>query len=99
MKAYLEKLIKVLSDEDREKIKAIPLKTSKLKVFLNYLLQIHSGEEMPKGELMKYLRVDDKMLRKMKSVLLLRPPLLNLKVALFQLIPLRPNSSALSVHI
>ncbi len=70
MKAYLEKLIKVLSDEDREKIKAIPLKTSKLKVFLNYLLQIHSGEEMPKGELMKYLRVDDKMLRKMKSVLL-----------------------------
>lgn len=70
MKAYLEKLIKVLNEEDIQKIKSIPLKTSKLKVFLNYLVLIRTDEEMAKPELMKYLRVDDKMLRKMKSVLL-----------------------------
>ncbi len=57
-------------EEDIEKIKSIPRKASKLKIFLNYLIQIRTGNEMEKEELMKYLRVDDKMLRKMKSVLL-----------------------------
>ena len=70
MKSYLEKLIKVLNDVDIEKIKSIQIKTSKLKVFLTYLVSIRTADEMPKNELMKFLDVDDKMLRKMKSVLL-----------------------------
>ncbi len=70
MKDYLEKLIVVLSDDDLNKVKAIPFKASKLKVFLKYLIQICSGTIMEKEALKKYLRVDDKMYRKMKSVLL-----------------------------
>ncbi len=70
MKAYLEKLIKVLNDDDLNKIKSIQIKTSKLKIYLNYLLTIREEDEMSKVALQKYLRVDDKMLRKMKSVLL-----------------------------
>ena len=70
MKAYLEKLIKVLNEPDLEKIKSIHFKISKIKIYLAYLVQIRTGSEMTKPELMKYLKVDDKMLRKMKSVLL-----------------------------
>lgn len=72
MKAYLEKLIKVLSEEDLEKVKSIPFKISKIKIYLAYLVQTRNGKEMTKQELMSYLKVDDKMMRKMKSVLLRR---------------------------
>ena len=70
MKAYLEKLIKVLNEEDLDKVKSISLKASKLKVFLAYLIKSRNEDAIEKEELKKYLRVDDKMYRKMKSVLL-----------------------------
>ncbi len=70
MKAYLEKLIKVLNEDDLKKIKSIHLKVSKMKIFLAYLVETQTSKEMTKQELMVYLRVDDKLYRKMKSILL-----------------------------
>lgn len=70
MKNYLESLIKVINEDDWQKLNALELKTSKLKDFLHILLDNRSTEIPSNAEMQAKLNIDDKLHRKMKSVLL-----------------------------
>lgn len=70
MKHYLESLIKVINEDDWQKLNALELKTSKLKDFLHILLDNRLNEIPSNAEIQAKLNIDDKLHRKMKSVLL-----------------------------
>ena len=70
MKNYLEKLVKVVNEDDWNKLKAMDLKTSKLKDYLNILLDNRNHDFPSNKELLTRLKIGDNLHRKMKSVLL-----------------------------
>ena len=72
MKAYLEKLIHVVDDQHLDKLKSMKMKTSKLRKLLDCLISERDTGGKTRKELLEYLEVDDRLLRKMKSVLLRR---------------------------
>ncbi len=72
MKQYLENLIRVVNDEDWEKLKKIELKTSKLKDMLHILLDNRIKGFPSNHQIQDQLKIDDKLHRKMKSVLLVK---------------------------
>lgn len=72
MKQYLENLIRVVNNEDWKKLKKIELKTSKLKDMLHLLLDSRTKGIPSNRAIQNQLKIDDKLFRKMKSVLLVK---------------------------
>lgn len=70
MKFYLEQLINALHAPDIERLQAIDLKKSKIKIFLNTLIDNRKSGFPKEEELRKQLQLDANSYRKMKAVLL-----------------------------